>query len=374
VLLLVDFWPLARLEVATARRLVVEKVPLLALSLASSLITLYAQQRAGAVARLIEFPLSERIANAAVTTVAYLGKAVWPSRLSVFYPHPGGHLSFLVVGGCAALIVVITVVAIAARRSHPYVIFGWLWYLVTLAPVIGLVQVGTQGMADRYTYVPLVGPFVALSWGVGDLLRGRRTVLAVFWSAAAIALGVRAHQQTAYWRDSVTLFEHALSVTKDNAVAHSNLGKAYLERGELDRAMAHGLEVVRIEPTVGDGHFNLGVILEKAGKPEEAAAAYRKAIRFAPQQPSAHLNLGIVLAGQGQMEEAEEQLRQAVRLQPDSSSARNNLGALLARRGAVDEAIEQFAEAARLDPANEAIRDNLKRALELRDRRSLPPL
>jgi Tfp pilus assembly protein PilF len=374
VLLLVDFWPLARHEAASPRRLFVEKLPLLALSLASSVITIYAQKRAGAMARLVEYPLGVRIGNAAVSTIAYLGKAIWPSRLSVFYPHPGAQLSMLAVLASGALIVAISILAIRTRRSHPYVTFGWFWYLVTLAPVFGLVQVGTQGMADRYTYIPLVGPFVALAWAVPSLLPGRRIVVSWLASGAAIALGIRAHQQASYWRDSVTLFEHALTVTTNNAVAHSNLGRAYLERGDIDSAMAHAVAVTRIEPDAGDGQYNLGVILEKSGKPGGAMEAYREAIRLAPQLPGAYLNLGILLAGEGQLAEAEDLLRQAVRLQPDSFSARNNLGAVLAGSGAVDEAIEQFEAASRLDPTNEATRENLRRARELREHRNAPPL
>jgi Flp pilus assembly protein TadD len=374
VLLLVDFWPLARLDASTVRRRLVEKISLFALAVASSMVTIYAQQRGGAVARFLEYPFHVRIENAAVSTIAYLGKAIWPTRLSVFYPHPGEQLSFLVAAGSGALIIFFSFVAISARRSHPYVTFGWFWYLVTLAPVIGLIQVGTQGMADRYTYIPLVGPFIAISWGVADFLRGRRVVLALLATAVAVALGIRAHQQAAYWRDSVTLFEHALTVTKDNAVAHSNLGRAYLGQGNLERAMTHAREVLRIEPTAGDSHFNLGVILERSGRIDEALASYREAVRFAPAMSGAHLNLGILLAAQGQIQEAEAQFREAVRTQPESFSARNNLGAVLAGQGAVDEAIEQFEAAARLDPASEAARDNLKRALELRRRRSPPPL
>jgi Flp pilus assembly protein TadD len=374
VLLLVDYWPLARLDLSSARRLFVEKLPLLALSVASSVVTIYAQQRAGAMARLVEYPLGVRIGNAALSTIAYLGKTIWPSRLSVFYPHPGGQLSILAAVGSGALIVAFSIVAIRVRRSRPYVTFGWFWYLVTLAPVIGLIQVGTQGMADRYTYIPLVGPFIALTWGVAALFRGRRITLALLGSATAIALGLRAHQQASFWRDSVTLFEHALTVTTNNAVAHSNLGRAYLERGDLDRAMTHALSVTRIEPDAADGQFNLGVILEKSAKTDDAMAAYREAIRLAPQLPGPYLNLGILLAGQGQLAEAEEQLRQAVRTQPDSFSARNNLGAVLAGRGAVDEAIEQFEAASRLDPTNQATRENPKRALELRERSNAPPL
>ncbi len=367
VLLLLDFWPLARLTPSTARRLILEKIPLLALSLASSAITIHAQARGGAVARLVEYPFAVRLENAAVTTIAYIAKAFWPWRLSVFYPHPGDHLSSFEATVCGALIVGLSILAIYAARSHPFVTFGWLWYLLTLVPVIGLVQVGAQGMADRYTYVPLVGLFVALSWGVPSIVwrvapRRARIVLALAGSASAIALGIRAHAQAAYWRDSITLFERALAVTTDNAVAHSNLGRAFLGRGELDRAMAHGREVIRIDPSAPDGYFNVGVILEKQGRIDEAIAAYREAIRIAPEQPSAHLNLGIVLAGQERFDEAEEQLREAVRTQPDSWRARNNLGAVLARRAAVEEAIEQFSEAARLNPSSRDARANLERA------------
>jgi Flp pilus assembly protein TadD len=375
VLLLVDFWPMGRLTRRTARRLVVEKLPFLLLSVASSMITVIAQKQGGAVARLIEYPLSVRVENAVVSTIGYLGKALWPVRLAVFYPHPGGKLPFLGVAVCGTLVVVLTVLAFRSAKSHPYATFGWLWYLVTLLPVIGMIQVGRQAMADRYTYVPLVGPFVAVCWGVPDLAPGwarrwRWALLTALGGAVVLALGLRAHAQVAYWRDSITLFEHALAVTTDNADAHSNLGRAYLARGELDLALRHGREVVRIDPSAPDGHFNLGVLLEQAGKVDEAIAAYRDAIRVAPRLASAHLNLGIVLAGQGRMEEAEQELREAVGGQPNSVAARNNLGAVLAKRGAIDESIEHFEEAVRLDPGHVNARRNLERARALRDAKS----
>jgi Flp pilus assembly protein TadD len=390
VLLLLDLWPLARFgstseagraTASSLRRLVLEKVPLLGLSAASSVITLYAQQRGGAVAPLVEYAFTLRLENAAVSTIAYLAKAFWPSRLSVFYPHPGIHLLSSQAAVCAALVVALSVSAIYAARSEPYLTFGWFWYVVTLLPVVGLIQVGTQGMADRYTYVPLVGVCVALSWGIPSFLervtsrstgasvgRRRQAVLCLAGCAAVIALGVGAHKQAAYWRDTITLFEHAQRVTGDNAVAHGHLGKAFLERGELDRAMAHSRELIRIDPAAPEGYFNLGVVFEKMGRVDDAAAAYREAIRVAPELAKAHLNLGILLAGQERLPEAEEQLREAVRSRPDSSAARNNLGVVLGRRGAFDEAIEQFAEAVRLDPANESARDNLGRAREMRER------
>jgi Flp pilus assembly protein TadD len=394
VLLLLDLWPLARFVPASEaeratpsplRRLVLEKVPLLALSAASSVITLYAQQRGGAVARLVEYPFALRLENAAVSTIAYLANAFWPSRLSVFYPHPGDHLPSWEAAVCGALVVALSVLAIYAARSAPYLTFGWFWYVVTLLPVIGLIQVGTQGMADRYTYVPLVGIFVALSWGIPSLVervtsrsrgarvgRRRHAVLCLAGCATAMALGVGAHKQAAYWRDSITLFEHAQRVTADNAVVHSNLGRALFDRGELDRALAHGRAVIRLDPAAPDGYFDLGVVLERMSRVDEAVAAYREAIRIAPDQANAHRNLGNLLAGQGRLGEAEDQLRDATRAQPDSSAARNDLGIVLGRREAYDEAIEQFSEALRLDPANERARVNLARARDLRQRGAPP--
>ena len=364
VLYLMDFWPLGRVAVG-ARRLVLEKAPLFALALASSVVTLLAQRRGGAVGRLVEFPLGRRLANAATTTVAYVVNAIWPTGLSVHYPYPG-HVSVFATLSCVALIAGVTVAAVRAARTRPSLTFGWLWYLVTLLPVIGLVQVGTQAMADRYTYIPLVGLFVAAAFGMPAPSGRLRAALPAAASLLALALAFRAHVQASLWRDSVTLFEAALRVTENNAVAHSNLGRAYLERGDLVKAVDHAREVVRIEPLAPDGHFNLGVVLEAAGRPDQAEGSYREAIRIAPEQAPPHLNLGIVLARAGSLDEAEAQLREAVRLQPDSFSARNNLGALLAGRGAFEDAIEQFAEAVRLDPANEDARVNLERARSAR--------
>jgi Flp pilus assembly protein TadD len=364
VLLLLDFWPLGRL-VRPVRPVILEKLPLLALSVASSLATLYAQKLGGAVGRFIEYPLGTRLANAALSTIAYVAKAIWPTRLSVFYPYPV-DVSPLLAGVCGALILGISIVALRASKSRPWVTFGWSWYVVTLLPVIGIIQVGAQGMADRYTYVPLVGLFVALCWELPALFARARVATAVAAGTVAITLGVSAHAQTGYWRDSVTLFQHALRVTTNNAVAESNLGRAFLERGDLDAALLHAREVIRIEPGAPDGHFNLGVILEKVDRVDEAAAAYGDAIRIAPGQAPAHLNLGIILARAGRIEEAAVQLKEAVRIDPESFRARNNLGVVLARMGALDEAIEQFAEAVRLDPTSEDARANLERARSAR--------
>jgi Flp pilus assembly protein TadD len=360
VLLLVDMWPLERRALG-ARRLLLEKAPLLALALVSSILTVVAQHRGGAVGRLLEFPLSHRLANAAVTTIAYLQKAVWPASLSVHYPYPERIPAGAAIV-CVALIIATTAAVIRGRRARPYLAFGWLWYLVTLVPVIGLVQVGTQGMADRYTYIPLVGPFIALAFWVPPLTGRVRALRVSAAFAVMMLLTYRAHAQAAYWRDSVTLFEHALRLNADNAVAHSNLGRAYLERGDLERSLTHAREVVRIDPGAPDGEFNLGVVLERLGHPDEAAAAYRAAIRIAPAQASPHLNLGILLAGAGDVEAAEAELREAVRLEPDSFAARNNLGVVLAGRGALQEAVVQFAEAVRLDPVSAEARSNLERA------------
>jgi Flp pilus assembly protein TadD len=353
VLLLLDYWPLARAAPLGAwRRLILEKLPLLGLAIASSVVTFVVQQRAGAVKGLDALPLDHRLANAVMAYAAYIGKMLWPARLAAIYPYPASRPGWLVAGATAGLIAV-TVLTIRAARRHPYLPVGWLWYLGTLVPVIGLVQVGSQPMADRYTYVPLIGLFLIVAWGVPDLLaRSPHRDLALGAAAGLVILGctVGARRQVQHWRSSVALWQHALAATAENHRAHNNLGHALAREGRTGEAIAHYTEALRIKPDYAEAHNNLGFALAEQGRASEAIVHYSEALRVVPDYVEAHNNLGVALAGEGNDDGAIRHLSEAVRIEPGRAVSHNNLGAVLAKRGRLDEAIRHFSEAVRLEP------------------------
>ncbi len=344
-LLILDFWPLGRWGTGAGRaaRLLAEKVPLLALSAASAAVTVAVQAASPAVGSMQEFPLGVRVGNALVSCAGYLGKAVWPAGLAVFYPHPGSSLPLWKPVGAALLLAAVTALVVALRRSRPYLLAGWLWYLVTLLPVIGLVQVGEQAMADRYTYVPLIGPFVAVAWGIPDAVRAvlaatrrdpsksapRERALRWALPAAAVAvllaLAFLTRAQAATWKNSVTLFEHALRVTRGNHLAHLDLGAALSREGRSDEALAHYKEAVRIKPDNAMAQYDLGAALAARDRDAEATEHYVRALALDPGYAAAHNNLGILLAKQGRIDEAARHYAEAVRLRPDFAEAHFNL-------------------------------------------------
>jgi protein O-mannosyl-transferase len=390
-LLILDFWPLRRWEGGTAPtlRLVAEKVPLLALSAASAAVTWAVQAASPAVGSLHEFPLGTRISNALVAYAGYLGKTVWPAGLAVFYPHPGPFLPLWKPAGAALLLVAITAAVVALRRRHPCLLSGWLWYLVTLLPVIGLVQVGEQAMADRYTYVPLIGLFVAAAWGIPDAARGllaasrwarwesaeRDRVLHWALPAAAVALllalAVVTRSQAATWKDSVTLFEHALAVTEENYLAHLDLGTALSREGRGAEALAHYAEAVRIKPDNAIARYDLGAALAARGRDAEAMEHYVKALALSPGYAAAHNNLGILLAKQGKIDEAARHYAEAARIRPDFAEAHFNLAVALHALGREAEARAELAAATRLGLEPPA--EFLRRLEGERDGRPAPP-
>ena len=363
VLLLLDRWPLRR---GTSLRLVVEKLPLLALAAAAGVMEMVAAQRAGAVGHLARFPLEARLANALVSYARYLGKTLWPSRLAVFYPYPSAWPAWQ-LAGAAVLLAAVTTVAIVHMRRRPYLLVGWLWFLGMLFPVSGVVQAGSQAMADRFTYLPLIGLFVMAAWGGRDLL-ARWPVPPPALEACALALllalGCTTWRQVGYWHDSTRLFTHALEVTSANWLAHNNLGDALAREGKLEEATRHFAESVRLEPSNPDAHYNLGVALHRQGRPAEATPHYREALRLAPDYPNAHNNLGVALLDGGEVEQAIDELQQAFLLRQDAGT-HFNLGLALATRGRTDEAIEHYREAVRLKPDFGAARQHLADALAL---------
>ncbi|HQL78767.1 MAG TPA: tetratricopeptide repeat protein [Verrucomicrobiota bacterium] len=368
VLLLLDYWPLKRIascgrqdaEPGAAgaalggavpwRRLIGEKIPFFVLAAAISVVT-YAVQR-GAMPGAGNFPLGARFGNALVSYCRYLGKQFWPTDLAVFYPYPG-HWPLGTVLGAGGLLLAISVLAFARRRRSPFLLMGWLWFVGTLVPMIGLVQVGGQAMADRYTYIPTLGVLVAAVWGAHELSRrwqGAVMVLAAAASAAIIFCLTLTRQQLRHWQDSETLFRQVVAATRDNYVAHKALGDALGEKGQMDEAIRQYQQALRLRPDDPGVLNNLGLVLFKQGQPDEAIRQYEQSLRLQPDNAHAHNNLGVVLASQGQTNEARRRFEQAVRLQADYAEARRNLGKILADQGQTDEAIHQFEAAIGLRP------------------------
>ena len=372
VLLLLDVWPLQRISpsrAAVARGLspaIREKLPLFALAAASAVVTFVVQRRSGAVGAVESFPLSGRLANALVSYVAYLWQMVWPTGMAVLYPYPRSFSAWRVVGAAAGLAGASIALTRAGRR-YPYLPVGWWWYVGTLVPVIGLVQVGSQSMADRYTYVPLIGLFIVVAWGLPDLMaRWPRRHVALTAASALVmaACAVTARAQVQVWTTADTLWEHALAVTTDNHIAHNNFGLRLAGEGHTAEAVAHLTEAVRLDPTYPAAHNNLGLAFAKQGRLDDAVRQFAEALRLDPTYAEAHNNLANALGDLGRVDEAISHYNDALRLRPDYVNARMNLGITLADHGRAEEAVVQFSEALRLDPGN-------RKALQLRNQAAL---
>jgi tetratricopeptide (TPR) repeat protein len=332
VLLLLDYWPLNRMEGAgsNARRqllkLLVEKIPLIALSAVSSTVTFLAQR--GAIGWTEQLPMLARINNATVTCVIYVRQMLWPINLAVFYPHPESRLTSWEISLALVVLIGITTAAVILRKNAPYFVTGWLWYLGMLVPVIGLVQVGWQGRADRYTYLPQIGLYIAISWAIADLTASwqrRRLFLAATALLVIGALSWSAWIQTSYWRNSETLFTHTLAVTGKNDVAENNLGIVFLEKGQLDEAIARLQAAIDLRSENGPAHNNLAKALLQKGRPAEAMLHYRKFLEIEPQNVEARNILGTALIQQGHVREAVEQWQEALAREPENGNAASNL-------------------------------------------------
>jgi len=358
LLLLLDLWPLRRLRNGrqTLRALVLEKVPLMALSAAAAVVTLVAQERGGAMRGGETWPLAARLANGAVAYVAYLWKTVWPAKLACFYPHPASTADgslFPSALGAALLLAILTVLAFAGARRRPHLTVGWLWYLGTLVPVIGLVQVGSQAMADRYAYLPLIGIYIAGAWSLGELVcrrPGSRAIVVVAVAVALVALSVVTRLQIGHWKNGHALFEHAIRVTRHNYVAHNNLGGAYEAQGDLDNAARHFREALRIRADFPVAHNNLGLVLVREGDLTSAIERFERAIALDPAYAEAHSNLGTALERRGDLAGALEHLARALTLDPAQAEAHGNLGVVLERRGDLARAAAHYERALELDP------------------------
>jgi protein O-mannosyl-transferase len=428
VLLLLDYWPLGRIRGRTwearsqksasfakavrdresvahcplpvVRSLVVEKIPLLALSAFSCVVTSLVQwYSAGAIDQL---PFAWRLNNAAVSYVAYIWQMFWPARLAVFYPHPNDQLPLWQVLLSIAFLISVSLLAVQWRKERPYIFTGWFWYVGMLVPVIGLLQVGEQARADRYTYLPQIGLYVLIVWGIADLmvpimtrnfgsrpvatglrpvtrgLRGLRTgdprgrgyeaICAATAAAIIIALSWRAFVQTSYWKNAEMLWIHTLAVTTDNDTAHNNLGHVFLRRGEFDRAISHFETAAKIRSRNAAAHYNLGgaliennlgTALARKGLVDEAIDHYEKAVKLRPDYGDPYFNLGSLLFQQGRIGDAIAQWQKALATQPNDASFHTALGNAFLTKGLQKDAIAEYEHAVRISPQDPQVRNNL---------------
>ena len=418
VLLLLDIWPLRRLAIVDAHSagspklkteparntksisgILVEKAPLFALSGIVAAVTFMAQKSGGAVVSTDWIPVGKRIGNALISYIAYIFQMFWPARLAAFYSMPDELPAWQIIGA-GIVLSIISILALRSLRRAPYVAVGWFWYLGTLIPVIGLVQVGMQARADRYTYIPLIGLFMVLAWGLPEALQRRPkagTALATGAALACAACMILTWNQVQTWRNSKSLFQHAIDVEPGgflgyygmggvlqnqgrpaealpsyleavrlaprHAGAHSGLGNVYLSLGRIDAAIAQLSEALRLSPDSVDDHISIGIALNRQGKSDEAAAQLLAALRLNPDSAIGHYNLGNVYAGAGKLEEALAQFKETIRLQPDYAEAHYNLGMALASQGMQPGAIDEFRAAIRLKPDYARAHNNLGSAL-----------
>lgn len=373
VMLLLDYWPLRRLQrlgtrgqLSVLRKLVVEKLPLLALVTASAVITFLAQSHGGAVRTFAAAPVGFRFSNSLVSYAKYLLLTFWPHNLAVYYPLAPKGIAIWQVISAAFLLIGITALCFFQRRNRPYLIVGWLWFLGTLVPVIGFVQVGGQIMADRYFYIPSIGLFIALVFGLADLAKSWRVAPSLSVGIAGGVLLIFAtltNAQIQRWHDSFTLFEHTLAVTPPNLHIEHNLALALGGSGRYDEAAGHFEKALQIDPNFYDSLVGMGVTRDFQGRLSEAVDYFQAAIRSQPDAPTAHVQFGRALWKQNRDEAALEEMRRASELAPKDADIRADLGLALQLVGRIPEAIEQFHEALRMNPNNAEAHANLGLAL-----------
>jgi Tfp pilus assembly protein PilF len=402
VFLLLDYWPLTRIGRFQWRilyQLILEKIPFMVLSAVSSVIAFLVQPSGGAVTQLAKLGLKIRICNALISYVEYIEKMLWPSRLTVFYPILGQNISVLYVAVSVAVLLAVTILILRFAKNHRYLVTGWFWYLGTLLPVIGLIPVGDHAMADRYSYITLTGLFIIIAWGFPDLLAKWRYKKVALTSLALLiisAMSICTCFQLRYWRNSLTLFQHALDVTKNNYIAHFCIADPLVSQGRLDEAIYHYSEAIRILPDYVDALNDFGAVLHREGRIDEAIGYYKRALEVNPLAARVHLNLaaaladkgsfaeavthyrtglaamdvpairrdfGSVLVKLGRFEEAAAEYRRVLLAMPGDPNVLNELGCVLVHTGKFDEAIAHFNKALQIDPNYTAARNNLNIAL-----------
>lgn len=370
VLLLLDIWPLRRVKLGSPRlglaaKLVIEKLPLFALITASSLVTLLVQHEGGAINTLNEVPLDIRLSNVLVSYVMYVAKMFWPSGLAALYPIPKSIPLWQPLAA-GFVLAAVSFAVLKMLRRYPYLTVGWLWFLGTLVPVIGIVQVGSQSMADRYTYIPLIGLFIMVSWGGYDLLvrnTGKRAPVVAAVAMMIMGLGATTWFQVQYWADSKTLWKRVLAVTSNNARAHVAYGSILAKEGRHNDATKQFATAIAIQPNYAEAHGKLGVQLAESGRYEEAMFHYKEALRYKPDLGMANTNLGNALLADGRPGEALAYYEKALIQDKGDSLALNAMGSAMDELGRVDEAISLYRRALEADPGLSAAHSNLAAAL-----------
>jgi tetratricopeptide (TPR) repeat protein len=366
VMLLLDYWPLNRVppagskqQVPALKRLLIEKLPFFALVALACVVTFCVQKSGGTVGTL---PIGTRVGNALVSYLRYLQKLFWPANLAVFYPQPD-EWPIELVALALGLLVAASAVLWLKRKPYPFLLVGWLWFAGTLVPVIGLVQVGQQAMADRYTYLPSIGVFLLVVWGTCEFAGRYRMALLIASSTALIICAGLTREQLACWQNSEALFQHALKVTDNNYVAHNNLGAALAAKGQVEEAIAHYQEAIRLRSDDAKFHSNLGNALGIRGRIDEAIAPLQEAVRLKPNYAETHNDLGMALATKGRMDDAIREFQEAIHLKPDFADPHSHLGSALNAQGRTDEAIQEFQQALRLNPDYAEVHNKLGFAL-----------
>jgi tetratricopeptide (TPR) repeat protein len=371
LMLVLDYWPLDRFKPGNTWRLLREKIPFLIPAALLSIITFHVQKGTGAMG-MLELSFGERAENALVSYYNYLEKMFWPVDLAVIYPHPGRWPAMMVLAAGILMVGISTLVWLR-RRRQPFLLVGWLWYGGTLVPVIGLVQVGSAAMADRYTYLPSVGVIVLVVWGIYELTSNRR-YLSMVASAAGLAgmllcFGLT-RQQLGYWQNSETLFRHSLAVTRSNYLALINLAAGLDEEGRFGEAIDKYQEALRLKPDSFLAHNSLGFDFGNLGNSIDAIRQYEEALRLNPNYAECHNNLGVEFGVKGNTAEAIHHFQEAVRLKPDYTEAHSNLGLALYQNGQIDEAILEFEEALRQKPDFTQAQQGLQRAIAMKNAKS----
>ena len=384
VFLLLDYWPLRRFDKVERFKpgsgitsslnqrpsfLFLEKTPLLVLSGLSCLVTIWAQNQATGL--LEQLPFTRRLNNALVSYIEYVWQTFWPARLAVFYPYPNNPLSIWKVTLASVFLLTVSAMAIFLRKKRPYVLTGWFWYVGMLVPVIGIVQIGEQGHADRYTYLPHIGLFLLIVWTAADLTMAWHLRREYLWLAGTTTIAVLSYGaavQTSFWKNSERLWDHTLSVTSDNDFAHNNLGFLYLRRGELDKAISHFETALQIRSGKSQTRYNLGTALvhvnlanalAREGRPEEAIVHYEQAVKLRPDYGDAYYNFGSVLFQQGRIDDAIAQWQKALAIQPNDAAAHTSLGNAFLQKGWPEKAIVHYQRALEIDPSEVSARNNM---------------